>query len=461
MTSCARSPHPPGGGSPPRFPASLTRDAFSVLRLQITVFVLDRLLTFVVLGPQLPAFVFGILLGCLHLLHVEAGLDGGAPLPWHVRYPTAWAHRGGLSAATVAVGLIVALTPTTALSSFMIAWGRAGMLLPFFGIGLLGVAGGRDPLCALLSSVARPLAPAFEILWQPMLLCAHPLWYLAAATTTTAEGALAAFALMLPCVAAAIDLLIRRPCEGPMRGLLDGALGAVRLADKGSSAWERLIMYYGGMAGVFGFFLSSSIGSDSQWVVLADLSGAPDALQGFLYYTSWLLAVPLLALGMGLVGQVLYPCVVRPDAVPVKQQLAKLAKADADADAAGDPAPIAPSDVKLYWRVVTRGLSPDLVAANVHSAFAVLKESGLPRERWEVEVVCDNAMGLPERTGTEVLEVVVPSDYKCPNGGKFKARALHWGALHGSSARRHDWIIHMDEETRFDVDTVSATRDRG
>ena len=42
---------------------------------------------------------------------------------------------------------------------------------------------------------------------------------------------------------------------------------------------------------------------------------------------------------------------------------------------------------------------------------------------WEVEVVCDNAMGLPERTGTEVLEVVVPSDYKCPNGGKFKARA--------------------------------------
>mgnify|MGYP001284600583 CR=1 FL=1 len=109
---------------------------------------------------------------------------------------------------------------------------------------------------------------------------------------------------------------------------------------------------------------------------------------------------------MGLVGQVLYPCVVRPDAVPVKQQLAKLAKADADADAAGEPAPIAPSDVKLYWRVVTRGLSPDLVAANVHSAFAVLKESGLPRERWEVEVVCDNAMGLPERTGTEVLEVV-------------------------------------------------------
>ena len=53
-----------------------------------------------------------------------------------------------------------------------------------------------------------------------------------------------------------------------------------------------------------------------------------------------------------------------------------------------------------------------------------------------------------------MLEVVVPSDYKCPNGA-FKARALHWGAL-GRSARRHDWIIHMDEETRFDVDTVSA-----
>ena len=54
----------------------------------------------------------------------------------------------------------------------------------------------------------------------------------AAATTTTAEGALAAFAIMLPCVAAAIDLLIRRRCEGRCENR-PTALPA-RLADKDS-----------------------------------------------------------------------------------------------------------------------------------------------------------------------------------------------------------------------------------
>ena len=72
--------------------------------------------------------------------------------------------------------------------------------------------------------------------------------------------------------------------------------------------------------------------------------GRARRLQGFLYYTSWLLAVPLLALGMGLVGQVLYP-VWSARRRPRQATAAKLAKADADADAAGDPAPIAPSDV--------------------------------------------------------------------------------------------------------------------
>ena len=182
-----------------------------------------------------------------------------------------------------------------------------------------------------------------------------------------------------------------------------------------------------------------------------------------------MLVIPAVALGMGLAGQLMcprpappslpsarapplrftrslyararYPCVVPTPPTPIKQQLA---------------APVAMrTDLKLYWRIVTRGLSPDLVAANVLDGFRVLSACGLPRERWEIEVVADNAMGLAARTRTEVLEVTVPSEYKCPNGGKFKARALHYATLH-SSARPHDWIVHMDEETRFTPDTVAA-----
>jgi hypothetical protein len=195
------------------------------------------------------------------------------------------------------------------------------------------------------------------------------------------------------------------------------------------------------MAGVFVFFLVAAVsGAESEWLTLGDLSDAPPALQTLLLGLSWLLVIPAVALGMGLAGQIMYPCVVPTPPVPIKQQLAS---------------PVAQrTDLKLYWRIVTRGLSPDLVAANVLDGFRVLSACGLPRERWEIEVVADNAMGIAARTRTEVLEVTVPSDYRCPNGGKFKARALHYATSH-SSARRHDWIVHMDEETRFTAETVA------
>ena len=123
--------------------------------------------TFVVLGPQLPAFVFGILLGCLHLLHAEAGMAGGAaavarPLP-----------DGGRTAAGCrpppSRRLIVALTPTLA-SSFMISWPR-GDAPTGLRHRTAGVAGGRDPSRCSRQS---PAAGAGEILWRPMLLCTPP-----------------------------------------------------------------------------------------------------------------------------------------------------------------------------------------------------------------------------------------------------------------------------------------------
>jgi hypothetical protein len=51
------------------------------------------------------------------------------------------------------------------------------------------------------------------------------------------------------------------------------------------------------------------------------------------------------------------------------------------------------------------------------------------------------------------MEIVVPEDYRCLSGAKFKARALHYAILN-SKARSQDWIIHLDEETRFTSETV-------
>jgi hypothetical protein len=93
------------------------------------------------------------------------------------------------------------------------------------------------------------------------------------------------------------------------------------------------------MGSVFAFFLIASIyNSDSEWLTLADLQGADAAVQDSLYFVSWLLAVPLLALAMGLVGQILYPPVLPEPAVPPIEQLA---------------APKArKTDLRLYWRIV-------------------------------------------------------------------------------------------------------------
>ena len=95
------------------------------------------------------------------------------------------------------------------------------------------------------------------------------------------------------------------------------------------------------MGAVFAFFLFASIyNSDSEWLTLADLQGADVAVQDSLYYVSWLLAVPLLALAMGLIGQILYPPVLPEPAVPPLEQLA---------------APKArKTDLRLYWRIVRR-----------------------------------------------------------------------------------------------------------
>ena len=76
----------------------------------------------------------------------------------------------------------------------------------------------------------------------------------------------------------------------------------------------------------------------------------------------------------------------------------------------------------LSFRVVTRGLFPELVAKNVERNLETCYKVGL--EHFQIEVVTDRPIHLPAQR--HVREIVVPEDYRPPNGCKFKARALQY-----------------------------------
>lgn len=113
-------------------------------------------------------------------------------------------------------------------------------------------------------------------------------------------------------------------------------------------------------------------------------------------------------------------------------------------------------DFVIFVRYVTRGNNPRLVLKNVRRAISVFNESGLPNNMWQVEVVTDVGLKISEDAcSLGAREIVVPPSYRSSQGAMYKARALNY-AIEASTARDHDWIVHLDEETTFDTDTVRA-----
>eukprot|EP00927_Polykrikos_kofoidii_P084367 TRINITY_DN886_c0_g2_i1.p1 TRINITY_DN886_c0_g2~~TRINITY_DN886_c0_g2_i1.p1 ORF type:complete len:1924 (-),score=192.51 TRINITY_DN886_c0_g2_i1:371-5710(-) len=129
-------------------------------------------------------------------------------------------------------------------------------------------------------------------------------------------------------------------------------------------------------------------------------------------------------------------------------------------------------DLVLFFRYCTRGNNPKLVEENVKQCAAVLEAASLPllknaagrqsRARCRLQVVTDASMDLASRLpSVAVDEIVVPDSYKCPGGAKFKARALHYAIHYGpdqksTEVQSTDWVVHLDEETQFDVRCVWA-----
>jgi len=182
------------------------------------------------------------------------------------------------------------------------------------------------------------------------------------------------------------------------------------------------------------------------WVNIADATNT-GAFASFLTYFSWVLLLPAPCLLQCLLGFMIYPAVT--EAARKQESIAEQLQAEAQMR----PQSLAARSLfKIHFRIVTRGNNPNLVLSNCQDALKVLQSSGLPESRFKVDVVTDNRIEILSEV-PQVDQIVVPADYAPPGGCKYKARALNYAA-NASSALHHDWIVHLDEETRFDVDTV-------
>jgi beta-1,4-mannosyltransferase len=102
----------------------------------------------------------------------------------------------------------------------------------------------------------------------------------------------------------------------------------------------------------------------------------------------------------------------------------------------------------LYIRYVTRGDNPSVITESVKKAFEMTKDY----ENVWVEVATDNPVVMTpeimELNYSNLIELVVPEDYKTENKSVFKARALQY-ALENSQIGHNDFILHLDEESHL------------
>eukprot|EP00756_Hemistasia_phaeocysticola_P035365 Hpha_TRINITY_DN16579_c0_g2::TRINITY_DN16579_c0_g2_i1::g.133492::m.133492 len=198
----------------------------------------------------------------------------------------------------------------------------------------------------------------------------------------------------------------------------------------------RLMTYYMIMIGFIGLFVTAGIlqGRNSGFHPVSQTSTLFDVASALRWGT--FVSVPTLL--MGLLTHIFIPAVMFT----------------------GEPVPVEgypPRELRgrLFVRIVTRGNAPLLVQETVEKAEELCMEVPCHDGWFVVEVVTDKAMEeVPESK-----QVVVPTAYQCPRGGKFKSRALHYAIdaeRHASVARpgEDDWVVHLDEESRMSKESL-------
>ena len=108
----------------------------------------------------------------------------------------------------------------------------------------------------------------------------------------------------------------------------------------------------------------------------------------------------------------------------------------------------------ICFRVVTRGMFPQLVKTNRDYNLSVLK--CFENFKYTYEVVTDKKIGDID-TIKNCYEVVIPEDYSTKTGAKYKARALQY-AYEQNISNLHDdeFVVHLDEETRLTKGSISG-----
>lgn len=117
--------------------------------------------------------------------------------------------------------------------------------------------------------------------------------------------------------------------------------------------------------------------------------------------------------------------------------------------------PIKPRDLPhLCFRIVTRGLFPELVQKNVQKNFLTCIESGLTN--FSVEVVTDKEINICT-ADERIRQLIVPLNYKTSTGALFKARALQYALEpQNSPIQDGDYIVHLDEETLVTKNVING-----
>jgi egghead protein (zeste-white 4 protein) len=106
----------------------------------------------------------------------------------------------------------------------------------------------------------------------------------------------------------------------------------------------------------------------------------------------------------------------------------------------------------LSFRFVTKGINKTTIYNSVSDLLFLLKK--VPRNLWNIEIVSDIDLVLEK--DENVFLILVPDVYKINYNGsetKYKARALQY-ALDTSSFKGTRHLVHLDEETHMDFNTV-------
>lgn len=110
----------------------------------------------------------------------------------------------------------------------------------------------------------------------------------------------------------------------------------------------------------------------------------------------------------------------------------------------------------VCFRVVTRGLYPDLVRRNLNRNLLTCASSQL--KDYSFEIVTDKCLdNLTTLNDKRITQIVVPTSYRSSTGAMFKARALQYTLEPGTSrVEGGDYIVHLDEETILTNNSING-----